>query len=69
MATGGGQVLTLVGEGMPVHGVPSEFGVLRVELMVSLPSRLSAEERRFVEGHLSAPTEPADVPTTPSVFG
>lgn len=66
------QVLTLPDEGMPKHGVPSEFGVLRVELVVNLPSSLTAEDRQFLEDHthLDGATDAADIPTKqPSVFG
>ena len=64
------QVLTLRGEGMPVHGVPSEFGVLRVELMVDLPSSLTADERQWLGQHLGGGTDPTAIPTKqPSVFG
>ena len=64
------QVLVLQGEGMPVHGVPSEVGSLHVELMVSLPSRVSQEEERWLESHLDSPTDASDVPPQlPSRFG
>lgn len=64
------QVLVLQGEGMPVHGVPSEFGSLHVELMVSMPSRVSEEEKRWLESHLDSPTDASDVPPIlPSRFG
>ena len=46
-----GRVLTLPNEGMPVHGVPSEFGVLRVTLKIAMPEKLTADERTFVERH------------------
>ena len=66
----GRQVIELKGEGMPVHGVPSEFGSLHVELMVSLPSRVSQEEERWLESHLDSPTDASDVPPQlPSRFG
>ena len=65
----GRQVIELKGEGMPVHGVPSEFGSLHVELMVALPSQISAEDRRWVESHLDGPTDPSDVPKIqPTVY-
>ena len=64
------QVLTLRDEGMPVHGVPSEFGSLRVELVFNLPSKLSAQEREFLRdpAHLAGATDAADIPDQPSVF-
>ena len=62
------QVLTLPGEGMPVHGVPSEFGVLRVELIVGLPPRITDEERQFVEGHFEVQANAVDLTNMPSVF-
>lgn len=46
-----GQVLTLPNEGMPVHGVPSEFGVLRVKCVIEMPKTITAEERAFVQSH------------------
>jgi hypothetical protein len=66
-------VLTLRDEGMPVHGVPSEFGSLRVELVFNLPSKLSAADIDFLAvdpTHLSGATDAADIPAQqPSVFG
>ena len=63
-------MLTLPDEGMPVHGVPSEFGSLRVELVFNLPSKLSAEEREWLRNpaHLAGATDAADIPAQPSVF-
>ena len=43
-----GQVLTLPGEGLPLHNVPSEFGALRVTLRIAFPKALTAAERAFV---------------------
>lgn len=43
-----GQVLILKGEGMPRHGVPSEYGDLAVKLSIRMPSELTAAERAFV---------------------
>ena len=40
-----GQVLTIPHEGLPVHGVPSEFGELRVTLLIDFPSELTPAER------------------------
>ena len=37
--------------GMPVQGVPSEFGDLRVKLAITMPTQLSSEERDFVGRH------------------
>jgi DnaJ-class molecular chaperone len=51
-----GQVLKLAGEGMPVHGVPSEFGSLHVTVTVEMPKVLTPEERAFVTDHF-APSE------------
>lgn len=48
-----GQVLTLPNEGMPVHGVPSEFGVLHVALKVAMPTALSDAEKDFVGTHFA----------------
>ena len=63
-----GQIITLPNEGMPVHGVPSEFGVLRVELIVGLPPRITDEERQFVEGHFEVQANAVDLTNMPSVF-
>ena len=41
-------VLTLPGEGLPLHNVPSEFGALRVTLRIAFPKALTAAERAFV---------------------
>ena len=46
-----GQTLRLKGEGMPVHGVPSEFGDLHVTLAIAMPKAITQEERIFVERH------------------
>jgi len=46
-----GQVITLRDEGMPVHGVPSEFGSLHVNVSIEMPRMLSADERAFVGTH------------------
>ena len=56
-----GEVITVPSEGMPVHGVPSEFGKLHVRLTVEMPTRLSEEERRFVGSHF----EPAPEKSAP----
>ncbi|KAL1507252.1 hypothetical protein AB1Y20_008101 [Prymnesium parvum] len=49
-----GQVIVVQGEGMPLHGVPSEFGNLHVELKVQMPEAITAEEREFVASHFLA---------------
>ena len=46
-----GQVIVIRGEGMPIKGVPSEFGELRVELQVNFPKSVSAEEREWLQNH------------------
>lgn len=46
-----GQVMVVEGEGMPVHGVPSEFGKLYVTLAIEMPAMLSAAEREVVSTH------------------
>ncbi len=43
-----GELIVIAGEGMPLHGVPSEFGDLRVTLVVVFPEQLSASESSFV---------------------
>ena len=48
-----GQVLRIQGEGMPLHGVPSEFGNLNCELKIEMPKTLTAEERKFVTDHFN----------------
>jgi len=48
-----GMQIVLPGEGMPVHGVPSEFGELRVRLEILFPKSLSAEERGWIAGHFA----------------
>ena len=50
-----GQVLVIEGEGMPVHGVPSEFGKLHVTLAIEMPAALSAEERELVGRYFEPP--------------
>ena len=39
------------GEGLPEHGVPSEYGALHVLLAIDMPKALSGEERAFVASH------------------
>ena len=50
-----GQVLVIEGEGMPVHGVPSEFGKLHVTLAIEMPAALSADERELVGRYFEPP--------------
>ena len=52
-----GQVLVLPGEGMPKHGTPSEFGDLRVELIIEFPSAITAAERQFVAKNFEPPRQ------------
>ena len=52
-----GQVLTLKGEGMPVHGVPSEYGDLHVTLKIVMPKQLTSEERAFAAQHFEPAKE------------
>ena len=52
-----GQVLVLPGEGMPKHGTPSEFGDLRVELIIKFPSAITRAERAFVAQNFEPPRE------------
>ena len=52
-----GQVLTLRGEGMPVHGVPSEYGDLHVTLKIVVPKQLTSEERAFAAQHFEPAKE------------
>jgi len=40
------QVKRLKGEGMPIHGVPSEFGDLLVKITVKMPTELTAEQQK-----------------------
>jgi DnaJ-class molecular chaperone len=49
-----GQVLRLRGEGMPVHGVPSEYGSLYVTLDIEMPKAITAQERDLVTKHFDA---------------
>ena len=49
-----GQVLELEGEGMPLHGVPSEAGKLLVELEIVMPKMISDAERAFIERNLDS---------------
>lgn len=44
-----GQVINIQGEGMPLHGVPSEFGNLKVELKINMPDKLTDAQRRMIE--------------------
>ena len=39
----------LKGEGMPIHGVPSEFGDLHVKLTVKMPTELTPEQQKVLE--------------------
>ena len=48
------QVLRLRGEGMPVHGVPSEFGDLLVTLHVDFPTALSARQAELVRAEFGS---------------
>ena len=50
--TSHGQVLVLANEGMPVHGVPSEFGKLHVKLAIEMPAAITQVERGFLRDHL-----------------
>ena len=52
-----GQTLTLPHEGMPVHGVPSEFGKLHVTLSIDMPAALTNQERDFVARHFEPPPD------------
>ena len=52
-----GQMLTLKGEGMPVHGFPAEFGQLHVELAIKMPKGLTEAERDFVGRNFEPPAE------------
>eukprot|EP01065_Artemidia_motanka_P030676 TRINITY_DN36738_c0_g1_i1.p2 TRINITY_DN36738_c0_g1~~TRINITY_DN36738_c0_g1_i1.p2 ORF type:complete len:406 (+),score=135.80 TRINITY_DN36738_c0_g1_i1:137-1354(+) len=63
--TAHGTVITLPGEGMPRHGVPSEFGDLEVTVKVRWPRRVGAEQaaalRRLLGGlQPAAAPEPAE---------
>lgn len=52
-----GQVITLANEGMPVHGVPSEFGKLHVQLAIDMPTTLTPEEKDFAQTHFEPAAE------------
>mmetsp|Transcript_19999 Transcript_19999/g.63846 ORF Transcript_19999/g.63846 Transcript_19999/m.63846 type:complete len:277 (+) Transcript_19999:383-1213(+) len=52
-----GMVLTFDNEGMPRHGVPSEYGALRVTLQIDFPSELTADERAFTANHFGLPAD------------
>ena len=52
-----GQTLSLAHEGMPVHGVPSEFGKLHVTLSIDMPTALTSIERDFVAKHFEPPPD------------
>lgn len=43
------QVLTLNGEGMPVHNFPSEFGDLHVKIYVDFPRSLTSEQAEAID--------------------
>ena len=45
--------------GLPIHGVPSEFGALHVKLVIVMPTMLTADERSFVEAHFEPAAERA----------
>lgn len=51
------QVLTLPNEGMPVHGVPSEFGNLYVHIKIVMPTTLNDAEMDFVRTHFEPTAE------------
>lgn len=53
------QTLSLPGEGMPLAGVPSEFGALHVALTVEMPPALTEVERAFVAAHFDYPASAA----------
>ena len=61
-----GQVLVLAGEGMPKHGVPSEFGRLHVQLAIEMPITLTAAERDFVSQHFVDAKRPGPGPGKPA---
>jgi len=46
-----GDVLTLRGEGMPVHNFPSEFGDLKAAIIVDFPAALTAEQAAALGEH------------------
>lgn len=52
-----GQVVTLANEGMPRHGVPSEFGQLHVHLAIAMPTSITSEERDFANSHFEPAKE------------
>ena len=39
------------------HGVPSEYGALRVTLQIDFPSELTADERAFTANHFGLPAD------------
>lgn len=43
------QVKKIAGQGMPIHGVPSQFGDLYVRFIVELPKKLSQSDRELLE--------------------
>lgn len=45
------EVLTLKGEGMPVHNFPSEFGDLKVTITVDFPPTLTEEQAAALTEH------------------
>ena len=46
--TGPYSTKTIKGEGMPLHGVPSETGNLKIQMKVKFPKRLTPEQAKAI---------------------
>jgi DnaJ-class molecular chaperone len=46
------QVMHIKNEGMPYHNTPSQKGTLHVKITVNFPTKLSEEQRKFVQEYL-----------------
>jgi DnaJ-class molecular chaperone len=52
--TGPYSTKVILGEGMPVHGVPSEAGKLKIQMKVKFPKSLNAEQKQQINDLLGA---------------
>ncbi len=52
--TGPYSTKVIIGEGMPVHGVPSEAGKLKIQMKVKFPKSLNAEQKDQINALLGA---------------
>lgn len=50
--TGPYSTKVIIGEGMPIHGVPSESGKLKIQMKVKFPKNLTPEQKDQVNALL-----------------